>query len=618
MAAAFLANKKQLLRLIVPKALLPQTAQTVQTRLGGLVGREIRHIPFTRRTPTTPNMLNLYSSHHHEMHRYCGIILTAPEHILSYKLSGLQRLADSRITEAQQLIQFQSWLACTCRDILDESDFTLAVKTQLIYPSGPQTSVDGHPYRWEVAQMLLSLIESHLPELQHNLPQSIAVVKRLHGFPMVCFLNTGAEKILQRRLIDDICEGRTSLLRLANSTSRMNKMEIKHVLSKENIDLELIKRVSRFFVDKNSSFKKILLVRGLLLNKILLLCLKKRWNVQYGLHPNRDPIAVPFEAKGVPSARAEFGHPDVAIICTCLAFYHSGLNHSQLSECLRHLLKCDDPAAEYDRWTYGSDTLPEAFHHWNVINVDDHEQLEEIWRYLRFNRFALDCYMNNYVFPIHAKQFGVKMQASGWDLPLFSARRPGQKRTICSVTTGFSGTNDNKVMLPLTIQQDDLPSLRQINAEVLTYLLQERNRGYELAASQTKRLTEEELLRKIARMGIRILINADAYVLEMDNRSFVKLWLSIDTKAKGAIYFEADNRAWVQYRGRKEKVSLLTSPFVENFDECLVYLDEAHTRGVDLKLPKNAREALTLALGQTKNHIVQGKRTSIILSRGLI
>jgi hypothetical protein len=43
-------------------------------------------------------------------------------------------------------------------------------------------------------------------------------------------------------------------------------------------------------------------------------------------------------------------------------------------------------------------------------------------------------------------------------------------------------------------------------------------------------------------------------------------------------------------------------PFSENLDECLVYLDEAHTRGIDLKLPQDARGALTLALGQTKDH----------------
>jgi hypothetical protein len=47
-------------------------------------------------------------------------------------------------------------------------------------------------------------------------------------------------------------------------------------------------------------------------------------------------------------------------------------------------------------------------------------------------------------------------------------------------------------------------------------------------------------------------------------------------------------------------------------DRCLVYLDEAHTRGTDLKLPLDARGALTLALHQTKDHTVQGMRSDSI------
>jgi hypothetical protein len=146
------------------------------------------------------------------------------------------------------------------------------------------------------------------------------------------------------------------------------------------------------------------------------------------------------------------------------------------------------------------------------------------------------------------------------------------------------------MMLPLNIKQDDLPSLRQTNAEVLTYLLQTRNRRYNLAAGQGKRLTEEGLLRQIATMDIKILIDAGAYILEMDNRSLAKAWLEIYPPAKAAVYFGADNRAWVQYRGGKEVVPLLATPFAESLDECLVYIDEAHTRGIDLKLPQRACE----------------------------
>jgi hypothetical protein len=608
MAMAVLADKKQLSRLIVPKALLLQTAQTMQSKLGGLVGREIRHIPFSRRTLTSQSMLRLYSQHHHETFGCSGVILATPEHILSYKLCGLQRLADSKLEEAREMIKFQSWLTNTCRDVLDESDFTLAVKTQMIYPSGPQVSVDGHPHRWEIPQVLLSIVEDHLPSLQRDFPTSIEVITRPGGFPMIHFLQADVEDALQLRLINDICDGRVSFLRLTESQLPANRLEIKRVLLEKNLNHGSIERVSQYFVDKHSAGNNILLVRGLILHRVLLLCLKKRWNVQYGLHPKRDPVAVPFEAKGTPSEQAEFGHPDVSILFTCLAFYYSGLNQSQFREGLQHVLKSDNPAAEYDRWTQGCVTLPAALQNWNVINADDQGQFEQLWQNLRLNRNVLDHYMNNFVFPIHAKQFGIKLQASGWDLPLFTRSQVGNGIS-CVRTTGFSGTNDNKMMLPLTIKQDDLESLRQTSAEVLTYILQSRNRrGYDVTSHQGKRLTEVELLKRVFHQKIRILIDAGAYILEMDNRALVKEWLTIDTRAKGAVFFGTDNRAWVMYKDDKE-VPLMATPFAENMADVLVYIDEAHTRGVDLKLPQNACGALTLALGQTKDHTLQGKLT---------
>jgi hypothetical protein len=607
MAMAILGNGEQLPRLIVPKPLLLPTAQMIQSRLGGLVGREVRHIPFSRRTKSDLETLKLYMDLHHDMLYRRGVVLSAPEHLLSYKLSGLQHLASSKLKIARKMIDFQSWLTSTCRDVLDESDVTLAVKTQLIYPSGEQKTVDGHPHRWQVAQSLLSLVKDHLPELRRLFPRSIEIIERSHGYPMIFFLQSDVEEDLHRRIIDEICTGRTTFLRSADSASPGHESEIRKVLLDSPLNDDLFKRVTAFFADKNAACKTLLLIRGLLLNRILLLCLKKRWNVQYGLHPGRDPIAVPFEAKSVPSEQAEFGHPDTAILLTCLAFYYSGLNQAQFSEGLRHILSSHDPSSEYDRWISSCDSLPEALHHWNVINVDDQDQLEELWKHLRTTRSVLDHYMNQFVFPIHAKQFSIKLLASGWDIPLLLKMKSSDKVTTSARTTGFSGTNDNKMMLPLTIRQDDLPSLHQTSAEVLTYLLQDRNREYHLVAREGKRLSEREILENLKRQKIRILIDAGAYILEMGNEDLVKAWLEIDTEPQAAVFFGADNRAWVRYRGTKASVPLLATAFVDNMDNCLVYLDEAHTRGIDLKLPQHSRGALTLALGQTKDHTVQGK-----------
>ena len=90
----------------------------------------------------------------------------------------------------------------------------------------------------------------------------------------------------------------------------------------------------------------------------------------------------------------------------------------------------------------------------------------------------------------------------------------------------------------------------------------------------------------------------------MDNLALAKAWLEIDTDAPAAVYFNKGNIPCVLYREGRN-LPLLASPFAEDLGQCLVYLDEAHTRGTDLKIPELAIGALTLGLGQTKDHTVQ-------------
>lgn len=163
-------------------------------------------------------------------------------------------------------------------------------------------------------------------------------------------------------------------------------------------------------------------------------------------------------------------------------------------------------------------------------------------------------------------------------------------------------------MLPETIKQDDLPSLVQTNAEVLCYLMQDRNmRCIQASDWNGHHLTEEETLRLLHREKIRILIDAGAHILEMNNYDVAGAWLDIDTDAKGAVYFGKNNDILVRAKFQRTPMPLLASPFAENLESCVIYIDEGHTRGTDLKLPVYARGAVTLSLGQTKDQTVQGE-----------
>ncbi|KAK1447923.1 hypothetical protein CMEL01_09762 [Colletotrichum melonis] len=604
---------------MVAAALADTKTLLLEARLGGLLNRQVRHIPFSRRTPTQENLIRAYRKVHRTIMKQAGVIVCQPEHNLSFMLSGLQRMVDNRMPEAGPMINVQSWLRTRCRDILDESDYTLAVRTQLIYPSGSQMTVDGHPHPWQVAQDLLRLVDRHLYTLAHQFPNSIEVIRRSGGgFPLLFFLRTDVEEALVKLLTSDVLRGDAGILQLQNLDA-VDRLAVREFLLNERPRDATLQRIRHLCPDRPSVKQTVYLLRGILVNRILMMTLKKRWNVQYGLHPLRDPIAVPYHAKGVPSEQSEWGHPDVAILFTCLAFYYDGISVAQLTQSLEHLLKCDDPTSEYDKWTRSSARFPEHLKAWNSINVDDGQQLGEIWIALRYNIAAIDYFMNNFVFPQHAQQFRVKLQSNGWDIPLFSvhdtdqstqAEQTGQRQPTSSsaMTTGFSGTNDDRTMLPLTITQDDLPGLSHTNAEVLTYLLHDRSREcHRVVRPRGARASEPDLLRELHRRGIRILIDAGAQILEMDNETLAKQWLTIDEKAAAALFFDQSNMPWIIQRSGR-KTPLLASPYADDIGECLVYLDEAHTRGTDLKFPPSARGALTLGLNQSKDHTVQGEQ----------
>jgi hypothetical protein len=197
------------------------------------------------------------------------------------------------------------------------------------------------------------------------------------------------------------------------------------------------------------------------------------------------------------------------------------------------LLKSNEPSVEYQEWV--TQGLPESLRDYHAINVEDGVQLSELHHHVRYSVPLLDFYLNSLVFPKHAKQFTTKLQASGWDLVQYDPMQGGRCQT-----TGFSGTNDSRHQLPMTIKQNDLPGLSHTNAEVLSYLLETRNRRYvRMIDGLGRRLSEDGLLELLSKSPdrwnaherIRVLIDAGAQVLEHDNKSLAKLWLKIDHEA---------------------------------------------------------------------------------------
>src|ERR1700683_1459603 len=261
-------------------------------------------------------------------------------------------------------------------------------------------------------------------------------------------------------------------------------------------------------------WKTMLLLRGLLVNGILLYAIRdRRWRVDYGLDPSRSMLAVPYRAKDMPSPRAEFGHPDVAILLTCLAYYYHGLSSEQVALCFSRLSKLSNPAEQYKEWTriIPPGQLPESIREFIGINTEDIEQHERtLVPLFKQNRSMIDFYLSDFVFPKAAKEFPNKLPTSGWDL--------GEART--NRTTGFSGTNDNRYLLPLSIQQVDLVDQGGTNALVLMHLLHPANGHYMCASNANHEpLPGREFVKLISKQSrIRVLLDVGAQMLDLQNK----------------------------------------------------------------------------------------------------
>lgn len=361
--------------------------------------------------------------------------------------------------------------------------------------------------------------------------------------------------------------------------------------------------------------------------------------MNYGLDGSRNPptkLAVPYRAKDSPTARSEFSHLDVVITLTCNSYYYQGLSNDDLFIAFKHLMDSDQADTEYCEWTKASDGLPTHFRQLHGINLKDTFQckfemfpccksaetfqdimadmhkLTILTRPVRYSKRTSDYFLQHVVFPKHMREFPKKLTASGWDL--------GAVKT--HPTTGFSGTIDSRKVLPLDVSYLDLPNQKHTSARVLEYLLRPENgvillpprtivHREDSCNATTRESDAEELLRVIIAQNdrnLRVILDVGAQILEFTNMQVAQTWLRMahdqDPSIQAAIYFVDKELMVLDLKGVVSPFQ--TSPYIDQLDLCLVFLDEAHTRSTDLKLPTNYKAAVTLGPKLTKNRLVHG------------
>ncbi|KAH9028425.1 hypothetical protein EDB83DRAFT_2422333, partial [Lactarius deliciosus] len=605
LVASTLANGSNLTRVVTPKPLSNQMFELLVSRLSGLANRPIFYVPFSRSlhldTSLIRNISNLY--------RRCvdegGVLVVQPEHILSQKLTRINFLLTShsnceKLSIANDLGVLGDWVAKVSRDVLDESDEILHVRYQLVYTAGKQMPIDDHPNRWVTTQEVLDRLKVHAKRLRSRYMRTLEFNQTQRGFPTIRILDRAVSQKISSLIIDDALGGALSTLPLAVLSPPIREAIRRFVIWKHVTDEDRELIFSR--CAGSSLWCGILLLRGLLMDGegILGYVLEqRRWRVDYGLDPSRTLLAVPYRAKDVPSLRAEFGHPDVVIALTCLSYYYGGLSKDQMLQCFDLLAKLDDPDKEYNQWVESEEDLPATLRQLNGVNTKDETVVDELLVPLfSRNTRVVDFYLSRVVFPRSAREFPYKLPTSAWDLVEEEE----------NITTGFSGTNDNRYLLPTSITQEDPVSELGTNALVLQYLLQPENDFYECTGgSHGEQESAGAFLQRLVKKDpeIRVLLDVGAQMLELQNEDLARHWLSLRPDVLAAIFFnDSDHLTVLTQNGSLEP--FVSSPCNRQLEKCVVYLDDAHTRGTDLKLPPGTRAAVTLGPKVTKDRLMQG------------
>ncbi|KAJ7132331.1 hypothetical protein C8R44DRAFT_611840 [Mycena epipterygia] len=592
--SAALADGEQLVRVIVLKPLSSQMFQLLKQRVCGLANRRLFYLPFSRDIQLDNAKIRQVVALFKECAQVGGILLCQPEHILSFQLMGLHAFCQSETSEeSRMLMEAQEWLDSTARDILDESDEILNVHYQLIYTVGSAIPPEGRPWRWKLTQAVFSLLEKVAKTVADGL--EINTVTDSRRFPVTRILTPGGRQTLVQSIVHEIVfeDGLQEWISF-RTYARTDKNLVTRFLQRLDVspdeDLTLRKL-------SGERFGHLLLLRGLFAYGILSFSLQdKRWRVEYGLDPKRSMLAVPYRAKDSPAPRAEFGHPDMIIVLTCLSYYYGGLTDDELSRTFKFLLNSDNPEGQYEHWVAGIDNLPAHLVNLRGLNLDDFDQkTRDIFPLLRYNKGVIDFYLSECVFPKEAREFRYKLTTNAWDL---ARSRP-------RLSTGFSGTNDQKYLLPLSIDQLDQDSQLHTNAQVLDYILQQENREVLCTGSDdARRLLQHVVAQEPC---VMVLLDVGAQVLELRNEEVAREWLKLERRpyVEAAVYFDpsSDEIRVVSRDGRIQP--LASSLYKKQLEKTLVYLDEAHTRGTDFKFPANSRAVVTLGPRLTKDKLVQ-------------
>ena len=622
-------NSDKLVRLNFLSPLLQEAFEYMHNVLcASIIGIPIFHHPFNRDVKLTCGLSRTYVSSLRHCQKLGGVLVCSPEHRLSLKLKffELKEAGASEVCHVLKEIDSFKYL-----DILDEVDEILRTKNKLIYAIGSQEQLASKESRWNVLQGLLKVVGSS-SKIQKILSRPLvsqgeiglreAKFQEFRILPGELFESVRVEflKLMVQELVVD---PPFELRWMKGLDISLIDVVIDSVTKPEKLEQVILDGFDDSYVDD------ILALRGFLANGLFAHCLMKRNRVDYGVNRRasgkKKLMAVPFHACETPALRAEFGHPDCALMYTCLAYYYDSLNSAQVEQAFRTLLSLGESAQAdiYRTWFELSSAIMEPGHKTSLdsvrkLDLSNSVLVSLLVKYFSFNICTINFWLNSIIFPVETMQFPHRLEATAWDIAHNSQNK----------VAGFSGTNDERIIMPSSLkwtEQSDL-SLVATDGKMLQLLLKSEfeplnvndgeNRWKAVLDAVIAKTKNDSMPANHSLHFTRAFIDAGALMAGATDNEEVALYLveRLGQNYKGIVYFDLVKNGWWVRDKYGRAWPKHSSPIHER--DGFVYFDESRTRGADMKLNINSRAVLTLGPQMCKDKLMQAAGRMRMLEHG--
>jgi Protein of unknown function (DUF3638)/Protein of unknown function (DUF3645) len=591
---------------------LTLTASSFQLRL--------YELPFHRNRDLSEADYTLVSQTLRECFDNGGCLVVAPDHRVSLQLKRYELSSESHVRLLSDL--GSEFIV----DIFDEVDEAQHFRWHLVYAIGKPAALPAGRTRWICAEIVLDLLLD--PPVGTELARLLAdneILERteteMEGFsgrvigirflagPALESAKPLLSSLLAEELFSSVVGGARAvaegLIWISNYVRDLDSA------STTMFRAQFVAAVSDPFSEVNfdsalseGQMETVFALRGFLAHSVVFSCLKKRPLVDFGLRDlsslSRTRLAVPYRSCDTPAPRAEFSHPDLAIVLTLSTYYCVGLSAGQLRNAVQQLLRCgrSEQQREYATWIEYTDGPPDdAIDSVEKLDLTSEHQFALLRRTFGFNRPAINFFLNRVVFPHDTRQFSKELTSSAWDL-------------ATPTTIGFTGTNELARLLPISTRSEAtgadaldatdgmmLDLLVRHSLDVDVFCLGDVSQP---EANQSR--TWQRVLAHAIDVRAGALIDVSGLLAGASNREAARYLVS-ELHEHACTFFDQDEGKWFTMT-EEETVPLNRSPLPTH--DTFALFDQTHCRGSDLHLKPDCVGLITLGPGLRKDQLAQG------------